>query len=63
MVKEVEAIKCLHHWIIEPATGPKSQGVCRLCHEVKDFQNYVERSNWAERVKSTEEVDEIDDVG
>ena len=34
-------VQCRHHWIIEAAEGPLSQGVCQICHEVKDFQNSI----------------------
>ena len=34
-------VQCRHHWIIEAAEGPLSQGVCHICHEVKDFQNSI----------------------
>ena len=33
--------QCRHHWIIEAAEGPLSQGVCQNCHEVKEFQNSI----------------------
>ena len=33
--------QCRHHWIIEAAEGPLSQGVCQNCLEVKDFQNSI----------------------
>ena len=37
---EVAALsQCRHHWIIDAAQGPISQGVCQNCHEIKDFQN------------------------
>ena len=32
---------CCHHWIIEPANGPISRGVCRNCHESKEFRNSI----------------------
>ena len=37
---------CRHHWVIQPASGPVSQGVCQACGEVRDFQNYVESASW-----------------
>jgi len=38
--EETRAIgACRHHWIIEPAGGPVSRGVCRICNEVRDFNN------------------------
>ena len=35
---------CAHHWIIEPAIGPTSRGVCKLCGSVKIFMNIVDNS-------------------
>ena len=37
---------CSHHWVIQPATGPESQGICQLCDEVRAFKNYVEGATW-----------------
>ena len=46
---EVENIQgCAHHWVIQPAMGPSSQGVCQICGESKDFQNYVEAASWGD---------------
>ena len=46
---EVESVaQCPHHWVIQPATGPLSQGVCQSCGEVRDFKNYVEAATWGE---------------
>ena len=42
--KTPEKSICRHHWIIEPALGPTSQGKCRLCGEVKTFLNVVEEA-------------------
>ncbi len=39
---------CCHHWSIQPATGPLSQGVCKLCGEVREFKNYVEAATWGD---------------
>ena len=33
--------QCRHHWIIEPANGPISQGVCQKCQESREFQNSI----------------------
>ena len=33
---------CTHHWVIEAARGPVSQGHCRLCDETKEFKNYID---------------------
>jgi hypothetical protein len=32
---------CLHYWVIEPPNGPLSQGVCRVCQEIREFKNSV----------------------
>jgi hypothetical protein len=37
---------CQHHWVIEPANGPVSRGVCKLCQEVRDFGNSIDKSVW-----------------
>lgn len=39
---------CRHHWVIQPATGPVSQGVCQSCGEVREFKNYIEVSPWGD---------------
>ena len=30
---------CAHHWLIEPARGARSAGVCKLCGAAKAFAN------------------------
>ncbi len=35
---------CRHHWMIEPATGPLSQGVCQFCQETREFKNFIENT-------------------
>ena len=37
---------CQHHWVIDKPAGPVSKGVCRLCGEKREFQNYIEGSSW-----------------
>jgi hypothetical protein len=39
---------CRHYWVIQPATGPMSQGVCQHCGESREFKNYVEASTWGD---------------
>ena len=39
---------CCHHWVIQPADGPESRGVCRVCGEVRAFKNYVEGGKWGD---------------
>ena len=38
--------ECRHHWVIQPATGPVSQGNCQVCGEAREFKNYVEAATW-----------------
>ena len=45
---------CRHHWLIDRPAGPVSKGVCRLCGEERDFQNYVEGSSWGYNVSLEE---------
>ncbi len=49
----MEKETCIHYWIIDPPYGPVSDGVCRKCGDVKQFQNYLPRSTW-----DTEQKDE-----
>ena len=58
MVQQVEAIPvqevpegslvCQHHWLIQSADGPESNGVCRICGETREFKNYVETATWGD---------------
>ncbi len=48
MVTETET--CAHSWAIEPAhrrdhggVHPMSPGVCRLCGEVREFENSIDK--------------------
>jgi len=46
--QDMAAPQCCHHWVIEPADGPISLGVCRKCSESRQFRNSivdVERDN------------------
>ena len=40
----VHAQACRHHWLIETPSGPVSQGRCRRCHQVRQFENHIENS-------------------
>ena len=42
---------CIHHWLIEPAEGLSSKGVCKYCGVERMFQNILEE------FKTKEEVD------
>lgn len=45
---DISEVTCRHHWIIEPAVGPVSKGVCRKCGVHKEFKNYLEETPWRE---------------
>ena len=32
-----------HHWVIDTATGPKSEGTCKKCGETKSFSNSIDK--------------------
>jgi hypothetical protein len=34
---------CKHHWVIETPEKATSKGVCKLCGEVKIFDNVIEQ--------------------
>ena len=46
--QNTETAVCCHNWAIQPATGPLSEGVCRICGEVREFKNYVEAATWGD---------------
>ena len=64
---------CRHHWVIQPADGPVSNGACQICGETRDFKNYVEAATWGDSriasknsaasasVQSTSDDDDSDD--
>ena len=37
---------CRHYWIIQPASGPVSPGVCQFCGENREFKNSVGGHAW-----------------
>ena len=39
--QDMAAPQCCHHWVIEPAEGPTSLGVCRKCSESREFRNSI----------------------
>jgi hypothetical protein len=44
------ALSCCHHWIIQPAVGPVSEGTCQKCGEVKEFKNSIDyETEWSSR--------------
>ena len=48
LTEDREFPECRHHWVIQSAMGPVSQGVCQACGEVRDFKNYVESATWGD---------------
>ena len=46
--EQLSSADCSHHWIIEPPEGPMSQGMCRLCSEIREFRNFLEDAPWKE---------------
>ena len=36
-------MNCTHHWIIKPANGASSTGICRYCGKEKQFRNSMVR--------------------
>ena len=61
---------CRHHWVIQPADGPVSNGLCQVCGETREFKNYVESATWgdsritnkASSASSTESTSDDTDV-
>ena len=61
---------CRHHWVIQPADGPVSNGLCQVCGETREFKNYVESATWgdsritnkASSTSSTESTSDDSDV-
>ncbi len=39
LTKGSPTAQCIHHWLIEPPTGPVSKGVCKKCGEDWWFHN------------------------
>ena len=35
---------CVHHWLVEPSSGPVSWGECRRCHLKRQFKNSMSAS-------------------
>ena len=56
MGKKIVPSKCVHHWLIEPASGGDSQGKCKKCKTLKKFSNSGwedSRSGWKESVTTS----------
>ena len=58
-----EEPQCRHYWVIQPAMGPESQGICQSCGETRDFKNYVEGASWGDsRLSNRSNTKETADV-
>ena len=42
MLSDFISATCTHHWVIEAANGPLSEGVCQRCGEERGFKNSPE---------------------
>ncbi len=62
VAEEPTVPQCLHHWVIETADGPTSEGVCRKCAEVKTFANYVEQHNWSNQADAKPSASQVRDL-
>jgi hypothetical protein len=41
---------CCHHWMIQSAVGPVSEGSCQNCGEVRVFKNSIDyEAEWTNR--------------
>ena len=48
-VQAPENEECGLYWVIESATGPTSQGVCKLCGAVRSFRNSLPEPSYMKR--------------
>jgi hypothetical protein len=39
---------CRHYWMIDEPSGPVSKGMCRMCHEVREFKNFIDETPWTD---------------
>ncbi len=61
VAEEPTVPQCLHHWVIETADGPISEGVCQKCAEVKTFANYVQQNTWSNQGDPTTSASQVRD--
>ncbi len=52
-VEQGSGSPCSHHWVIAPAEGPISLGVCKKCDLVRQFKNSIEWGDGRESSRST----------
>ncbi|MEE8442222.1 MAG: hypothetical protein V3S37_00600 [Dehalococcoidia bacterium] len=44
--EKTDADQCHHHWLIDAAGGPKSNGTCRTCGAKRQFKNSLDSTEW-----------------
>ena len=54
---------CAHHWVIESPEKATSKGVCKLCGQVKIFENIIEELVPGRENKDSLNLDNIVDTG
>ncbi len=42
-------VLCHHYWVIQQPSGRYSEGVCKLCHGTRQFQNWLPESDFLTR--------------
>ena len=40
--EKIKKETCVHHWLMDEAKKPTSTGICKKCHAVKEFNNYID---------------------
>ena len=43
-------LTCAHHWVIDAPNGHVSRGVCKLCGQVREFENSIENKTFSTHV-------------
>jgi len=61
--KPAEKSTCQHYWLIEPALGPTSRGVCKYCGQKKVFLNIVEDNQPKESLSRFFDKEELEEEG
>jgi len=52
-------LDCVHHWVIEVASGSLSSGTCLKCQENRMFKNSISKDHfWLNEPPHTERIKE-----
>ena len=54
--------ECIHHWMVESPNGPISEGVCKKCDQIKQFNNSENIKNRGRKNPSTGTVTYTPDI-